>query len=86
MKHRHNYILILLLLTLWIGYFVKVQAQPGRGQDQGYAITTGWIKGFVFDSKNNKPVEYANVVLYSKRTQEQVTGTITDPQGFFHLT
>lgn len=88
MKHRHNYILILLLLTLWIGYFVKVQAQPGRGrgQGQGYAITTGWIKGFVFDSKNNKPVEYANVVLYSKRTQEQVTGTITDPQGFFHLT
>jgi len=84
MKHRHNYILVLLLLTLWVSNFTKTQAQPGQGQ--GYAMTTGWIKGFVFDSKNNKPVEYANVVLYSKRSQEQVTGTITDTEGFFHLT
>lgn len=82
MKNLDNHTLILLLLFSWISCLIDVQAQPSPA----YPINIGWIKGFVFDSKNNKPVEYANVVLYSKRTQEQVTGTITDVEGFFHLT
>jgi len=82
MKHCSHYILTLLLLTVCVSFTSLIQAQPR----QGYAMTTGSIKGLIIDSKNDKPVEYANVVLYSKRTQEQVTGTISDSDGFFHLT
>ena len=45
----------------------------------------GVISGFVIETSHQKPVEYANVVLYSQRTKEQITGTITDENGYFRL-
>jgi len=45
----------------------------------------GSISGYVVDGNNQKPVEYANIVLYRQPTQEQVTGTITDTHGHFSL-
>jgi len=43
------------------------------------------IVGQVFDSEQQAPVEYANVVLYSLPDSTQVTGTVTDKNGAFRL-
>ena len=45
----------------------------------------GAISGIVVESKNQQPIEYANVVLYNQRSKVQITGTITDKNGFFRL-
>lgn len=45
----------------------------------------GTITGTVVDSASSKPIEYANLVLYSSQDSSQVTGTITDDQGNFQL-
>jgi len=71
-------IAIFVILTIIPSY---AQQSPRRNP-----MPKGSIKGFVYDAKNSKPVEYANVVLYRRRTNEQATGTITDSNGFFSLT
>ena len=45
----------------------------------------GSISGIVVESKNQQPIEYANVVLYNQKSKVQITGTITDKNGFFRL-
>ncbi len=77
-----RYKLIISYLVIFFGYLVPAFAQAAPGP----LMAPGSIKGFVIDSKHDRPVEYANVVLYSKRTQEQITGTITDSEGLFILT
>jgi outer membrane cobalamin receptor len=54
-------------------------AQPPRGDFKGS------INGFVYDVKNSIPLEYANIVLYRQRDSLQVTGTITNKDGYFAL-
>lgn len=77
MKHRFSFLFLLFLIFMLASPQI-IKAYPGPA-------FRGSIKGFVYDSKNNKPVEYANVVLYGQQTHEQVTGTITDVHGYFHL-
>lgn len=43
------------------------------------------LTGTVVDSMLSMPVEYANVVLYDKETNEQVHGTVSDKTGRFEL-
>lgn len=44
------------------------------------------IKGIVKDTATNQPLEYANVVLISQRTNKTVGGNITNNQGEFTIT
>lgn len=46
----------------------------------------GRISGDVYDAEYREPISYANIVLYKHEDNSQVTGTITDPNGFFQLT
>ncbi len=46
----------------------------------------GSITGRVVDSELQVPLEYANIVLYDRTSQIQVTGTTTDKGGDFQLT
>jgi outer membrane receptor protein involved in Fe transport len=46
----------------------------------------GRISGNVYDAEYREPISYANIVLYKHEDNSQVTGTITDPGGFFRLT
>ena len=46
----------------------------------------GTITGNVFDAAVREPIEYANIVLYRKSDSTQITGGITNPEGFFQLT
>ncbi len=45
----------------------------------------GKLSGSVFDAEYQEPLEYANIVLYRKTDSVQVTGTITDYNGYFQL-
>ncbi|MCP4704198.1 MAG: TonB-dependent receptor [candidate division Zixibacteria bacterium] len=45
----------------------------------------GSISGQVIDSVLNKPIEYATIILFSKRDSSQVTGTSTNESGNFEL-
>ena len=67
-----------LLLMLILPSRVFAQRSPGA--------LDGKITGHVVDTEFQKPIEYANVVLYRQRDSAQVTGTITNPEGYFQLT
>ncbi len=44
---------------------------------------TGKITGEVFDEQTKKPVEYANVILFTQNDNKQVTGAVTNRNGKF---
>lgn len=73
---------ILVLLSLI--YSISALAQrPGFNPENMPKV--GTISGKVVDSEDEKPVEYANIVLYAHRDSSMVTGTITRPDGSFKL-
>ena len=45
----------------------------------------GILKGSVVDSLNNTPIEYASLSLISKRSDEVITGGVTDADGQFYI-
>ena len=45
----------------------------------------GVITGKIFDAASQKPIEYANVILFSQNDSAMVTGTTSGPTGGFHL-
>jgi hypothetical protein len=69
-------VLGVVFLTFWTLTSLFAQAGPAPG---------GVISGLILETNYMQPVEYANVVLYSQSSQEQVTGTISDKNGFFRL-
>ncbi len=74
--YRHTTLLILLTLTIAGNTFSqRVSGRPN-----------GMITGQVFDSYLKTPVEYASVTIYNQHDSSQLTGIITDEQGFFKLT
>ena len=60
------------------------QASNAFAQRPGGNVS-GKLSGNVYDSDFNEPIEYANIVLYRKTDSVQVTGTITDYNGYFQL-
>lgn len=47
--------------------------------------TKGTLKGFVFDTESNQPLEYATISIFSIEENKVVNGTITDQTGFFKV-
>lgn len=75
------------IITLMLLFFLML-CQTNFAQRKGNFNRAGFqgtIQGTVIDSYDNKPLEYTNIVLYSKRTDQMVTGTITNKQGKFKL-
>jgi hypothetical protein len=52
----------------------------------GGADPSGEISGVLIDSKSGKPVEYGNFVIYRKKDNALVNGTVSDVTGAFKLT
>ncbi len=46
----------------------------------------GIVSGRVTDAQNQKPVEYANMVLLDSLTGKMVNGMVSDSNGFFRIT
>ncbi len=59
----------------------NVYTQPFPGGD--FAGAT--IRGRVIDKELQIPIEYVNIILYAKANNKQLTGTITDKNGYFVL-
>lgn len=53
---------------------------------EGQERIEGKISGMVYDAELDVPIEYANIVLHNQKDSSQVTGTITDRDGYFQLT
>ncbi|NOX90663.1 MAG: TonB-dependent receptor [Calditrichaeota bacterium] len=71
---------LFLLFFLWSQTLFAQPPQRMRNMN-----FTGSVYGFVFDDESKVPIEYANIILYSVRDSGQVTGTITDKDGYFKL-
>jgi len=74
---------IVFLFVFWLTGFSLLGAQPARHWSK--ARFKGSISGFVFDDEQKVPIEYANIILYSLRDSSQVTGTVTNKEGYFKL-
>lgn len=71
-------------ILLALSFSAYSQSQYGsRGMDEP---AQGVIEGVVLEEGGNRPVEYANVAVYSKSDSSLVTGGITNSQGVFKLT
>jgi len=70
-------IIILILIS-----FSLTHAQSWGGREMP---EIGVLKGSVIDSLTNNPIEYASLSLISKRTNEVITGGVTDADGQFYI-
>lgn len=79
-----NVFFLLIIVLLNVETFGQ---RPGGGSGAGAANmpAEGVIKGQIIDSYSNKPMEYANVVLFSHRDSSMVNGTVTTIDGSFTL-
>lgn len=61
---------------------------PGGGKSGGGGKdkpAIGVVTGFVFEKESKKPIEFANIVIYSKKDSSIVSGGITDSKGYFSI-
>lgn len=72
------------LILLFIPFFALAQQNQQMSRNPNIPAD-GIITGYVFDKKSNKPIEYANIVVYSFRDSSIVTGGITDKNGYFRI-
>jgi len=79
-KRMRNYLWSMILIFL-VSNFALAQ-RPGGMNLKNFK---GIIQGIVYDDEAKAPIEYANIILYRKRDSTQVTGTITDKDGYFKL-
>src|SRR6056297_3064423 len=77
----------ILLLTTAIILSLSTNAQrPGGGRaNMANMPKEGVITGKIIDKSTDQPMEYANVVIYSKRDSSLVGGTISNPDGSFKI-
>lgn len=75
-----------LLISVFVLLVSSLFAQQWQGQGQRRGNFFGTITGYVYDEASQKPIEYANIILYSQRDSSQVTGTVTGKNGVFELT
>jgi outer membrane receptor protein involved in Fe transport len=75
--------LLSLLTVVFLFLSTNSHAQQGHGQ-RNYT-PRGKINGVVMDKTSQRPVEYANVVLYKAKDSSMVDGTVTDVNGSYTL-
>ena len=80
MKHKLLFISSFLLLTVYC-----TMAQRPQGRNPGSMPSEGIITGKIIDADLNFPVEYASIVLFSKKDSSMLTGTVTNADGEFKL-
>ncbi len=73
----------ILLVILFIQTAIPQSQQRGRGNFTPSPI--GTITGQLIDSLTNKPIEYGNVVIFSRRDSSMVNGAVTDETGKFNI-
>lgn len=73
-----------LLIVFCVLFFVNnITAQHENNGSEMPA--DGTLSGYVFEKESGKPIEFANIVIYSLRDSSIVTGGITDKNGYFNI-
>ena len=76
----------LFILSLAILFFNFSFAQnPQGGKHSNNNATDGVISGYVLEKSNGTPIEFANIVIYSKKDSSIVNGGITNKNGYFKI-
>ncbi|PKQ63873.1 hypothetical protein BZG02_07595 [Labilibaculum filiforme] len=65
--------------------FFLIPGMQSYAQDNPKTLTNSSLKGFVIESGEQKPLEYATVSIYSLPDSVLVKGTITNRKGEFEL-
>lgn len=78
-------VLVLALAGGRLAAQVPTGQPPADGGGAGGRAMPGMITGTVVDGVVEAPLEYANIILFSRRDEAQVTGTITHKDGRFVL-
>ncbi|PLX09370.1 MAG: hypothetical protein C0596_02175 [Marinilabiliales bacterium] len=73
---------LFILINIAIGTFA--QNHPGGGKNSNMPAE-GIVSGYVLEKDSGSPIEFANIVIYSKRDSSIVSGGITDKTGFFKI-
>lgn len=79
-------ITVLVLVVLFITQVFGQRPGGGGRPDMANAPAEGVIKGQIIDSQSQKPMEYANVVLFSLRDSSIIAGSVTNVEGRFEMT
>lgn len=61
---------------------ILAQNRPSGGADMP---ADGVLTGYVIEKESGQAIEYANIVIYSKRDSSIVTGGITGKNGYFNI-
>lgn len=80
--HKRTLLLALLLTIIPSSLLL---AQPHGRPNGGAGMPGVSLSGRIIDRDLDKPIQYATFVLYQASDSTQVTGTITDEDGVFHL-
>ncbi len=74
---------VLAVLILNLNGFSQVS--PEKGSSSPVVPKNGKVTGKVIDSETNTPMEYANVIIFSKSDSKMITGSISNSNGSFVL-
>ncbi len=81
---KQKFFLAILAVVILFSEGVSQQKKPTN--TPGGADPSGEITGVLIDAKTGKPVEYGNFVIYRKKDNALVNGTVSDMAGIFKLT
>ncbi len=81
-------IIALVLVSLFLSKITSAQFPGGFGGGGGSStpkIYDGKISGTVVEKQSAKPIEFANIALYSGSSEKPTDGTVTDEKGNWKL-
>lgn len=76
----------LILAVFFLNQTIYAQVSPEKTGSSPVVPKNGKVSGKVIDSDTNTPMEYANIMIYSKSDSKMVTGSISSQNGTFVLT
>ena len=74
----------ILMLFVILSMTIYGQGHPGGGKGADMPAE-GKVFGYVFEKETKAPIEFANIVIYSKKDSSIVSGSITNKDGFFSI-
>ncbi|MDD4150874.1 MAG: carboxypeptidase-like regulatory domain-containing protein, partial [Bacteroidales bacterium] len=76
----------LFILSLAIlSFSFSFSQNPHGTKPSNNNVADGIISGYVIEKENETPIEFANIVIYSKRDSSIVSGGITNKNGYFKI-
>ena len=75
---------IFILLLTCCTIFAHGDSDDGHSHDKSYSAI-GFIDGTVINFDNKNKIEYASVSIYDLNSDDLISGSITDAEGYFSI-